>query len=64
MPELRERSSKMKQISPSENQIAKRLNETGNIAAKNPSAFWLSNRKIAEAIGVIPVDVLPKAEQA
>lgn len=31
MPELRELTSKMKRISNSENQIAKRLNETGNI---------------------------------
>lgn len=31
MPELRERISRIKRISSSENQIAKRLNATGNI---------------------------------
>jgi SepF-like predicted cell division protein (DUF552 family) len=50
LPELRELSSKMKRISNSENQIAKRLNETGNIYEADIEEIKKNQEEIYEGI--------------
>ena len=50
MPELRELTSKMKRISNSENQIAKRLNETGNIYEADIEEIKKNHEEIYEGI--------------
>ncbi len=61
LPELRELTSKMKRIANSENQIAKRLNETGHIyetelaeIQKNQEEIYEGIRKILESLAKIP----------
>ena len=60
LPELRELTSKMKRISNSENQIAKRLNETDNIyeadieeIKKNQEEIYEGIRKILTSLSKI-----------
>lgn len=60
MPELRELTSKMKRISNSENQIAKRVNSTGNIyeadieeIKKNQEEIYEGIRKILTSLSKI-----------
>lgn len=50
LPELRELTSKMKRISNSENQIAKRLNETGNIYETDIEEIKKNREEIYEEI--------------
>ena len=50
LPELRELTSKMKRISNSENQIAKRLNETGNIYEADIEEIKKNQEEIYEGI--------------
>lgn len=50
MPELRELTSKMKRITDSENQIAKRLNETGNIYEAHIEEIKKNQEEICEGI--------------
>ena len=56
LPELRELTSRMKRISNSENQIAKRLNETGNIYEAN-----FEKIKKNEGFGMFPNKFLQRA---
>lgn len=67
MPELRELTSKMKRISNSENQIAKRLNETGNIyeadieeIKKNQEVIYEGIRKILTSLSKIKRQSAPQ----
>lgn len=60
MPELRKLTSKMKRISSSENQIAKGLNESGNLyeadleeIKKNQEEIYESIRKILDSLSKI-----------
>lgn len=50
LPELRELTSKMKRISNSENQIAKRLNETGNVYEADIGEIKRNQEEIYEGI--------------
>lgn len=61
MPELRELTVTMKRISNNENQIAKRLNETGHIydvdieeIKKNQEEIYDGIRKILESLAKLP----------
>ena len=53
MPELRELTLKMKNISNSENQIAKRVNATGNIYEADIEEIKKNQEEIYEGIGKI-----------
>lgn len=60
MPELRELTSRIEQISNRENQIVKRLNETGSIykvdieeIKKNQEEFYEGIRKIINSLSAI-----------
>ena len=60
LPELRELTSKMKRLANSENQIAKRVNSTGNIyeadieeIKKNQEAIYEGIRKILTSLSKI-----------
>lgn len=50
LSQLRELTSKMKRIANSENQIAKRLNETGNIYAADTEEIKKNQEEIYEGI--------------
>ncbi len=50
MPELRELTSKMKRISTSENQIAKRVNATGNLYEADLEEIKKNQEEIYEGI--------------
>ena len=61
IPELRELTSKMGRITNSENQIARRLNETGNIyeedieeIKRNQEEIYKGIRKILSSLSKIP----------
>lgn len=61
MPELRELTTKMKRIANSENQIAKRVNQTGNLyenelaeIKKNQDEIYEGIRKILESLAKLP----------
>ena len=62
MPKLRELTSKMKQISNSENQIAKQLNATGNIYEADIEEIKKNQEEIYEGIKNIP-DRKPRIER-
>ena len=57
LPELRELTSKMKRISNSENQIAKRLNETGNIYEADIEEIKKNQEEIYEGIRKILISL-------
>lgn len=61
MPELRELTSKMKRMSNSENQIAKRLNETGNTYEADIEEIKKNQEEIYERIRKI-LSLLSKLE--
>ena len=61
MPELRELTTKMKRIAKSENQIAKRVNQTGNLyeaelaeIKENQEEIHEGIRKILESLAKLP----------
>lgn len=61
MPELRELTTKMKRISNSENQIAKRVNQTGNLyetelaeIKENQEEIYEGIQKILESLAKLP----------
>ena len=57
LPELRKLTSKMKRIANSENQIAKRLNSTGNIYEADIEEIKKNQEKIYEGIRKILISL-------
>lgn len=57
LPELRELTSKMKRIANSENQIAKRLNATGNIYEADIEEIKKNQEEIYEGIRKILISL-------